>query len=174
MKNYQSISNNTAQLVGAYGKSLVLLVILYFAGCPVQGQFVDISIDLHSRIELISLEPQSIFQNSDDTHADTPAARQKKLPGISWTRIRTSVNMMLKVEIICTDAAESSIDRSAAYLNDGGDNLIAARPMKGKRVSFPVNSNTWQITRVNSPPLHFEAWIGVPSGLVRELMIEYN
>ncbi len=174
MNYYQTILSCNACYKRAFSKASMLIIILYFANCQAHAQFVDIAIDLHARIELTSMSPQKASQTPNVTKVDRPSAQLDNVRGLNWIRIRTAENMMLMVEIKYFDLAEGKTDRSAAYLNDGSDKIVDALFITGNRVNFPVNSNTWLMTRMNSPPQNLDAWIGIPAGLVRELTIEYN
>lgn len=157
-----------------YRKAVILLSLLFTVLFPVKAQFVDIAIELQSRIELKSMGPQTALKISEGTPAGNLSGQQTVAHGLSWTRIRTIENMVLMVEISYRDPMEALGDRNAAYLNNGSDNILEARFMTGNRASFPINGNTWLMDRMNSPPKTHNAWIGFPDGIVREVQIEYN
>ena len=174
MNNCQAILIFNGCYKGAFSKAKVLIIILYFASCHAQAQFVDIAIDLHAPIELTSLSHLQDFQKPDGTLANSLNAMQNKKPGLTWTRIRTIENMSLTVKIRFCDPVEAIGDKCPAYLNDGSDKIMEARCFIGNRSSFPVNCNTFLRARMNSPPQNFDAWIGIPARLVQEVQIEYN
>jgi hypothetical protein len=174
INNIQQVSYNMLLPSGVSIKTSSLLLLLLLRFCPVHAQFVDILIDLPATIELKTIGYQISAGTTDSTEIKTQASRQNNLPRLIWTRIRSDENMQLMVEIRYHDMAAEKRGPFAAYLNNGSYNTNEALTFEGNRAVFPINCNTWQIDRIHSPPRLPDAWIGIPAGTVRSVMIGYN
>jgi len=170
----QPIVRTTLQCWKRSGLTVIMLVLLLTVCFRGQAQFVDISIDLPASIGLKSIGLRPAPQNLDGTRVGNLTSQQEKMLLLNWIRLRLDENMVLMVEVVYRDLAADKIDLFVAYLNNGSDRTLDARLLKQNCFSFPANYNTWQRTRMNSPPQQIEAWIGIPAGTVLELTIEYN